>query len=77
MNVDPTARAGEEGGGERLGREADGFRRPRVKAYDVGPDARVHGSRAHRRRRLGRHRRRAYIRSVYFLPSLATLGNAV
>ena len=34
-------------------------------------------SRTHRRRRLRRHRRRAYIRSVYFLPSLATLGNAV
>ena len=26
---------------------------------------------------MRRHRRRAYIRSVYFLPSLATLGNAV
>jgi CDP-diacylglycerol--serine O-phosphatidyltransferase len=37
----------------------------------------VYKSRAHRRRRLRRHRRRAYIRSVYFLPSLATLGNAV
>ena len=30
-----------------------------------------------RRRRFRRHGRRAYIRSVYFLPSLATLGNAV
>src|SRR5277367_7097275 len=30
-----------------------------------------------RRLRLRRHGRRAYIRSVYFLPSLATLGNAV
>lgn len=30
-----------------------------------------------RRLRFRRHRRRAYIRSVYFLPSLATLGNAV
>ena len=56
-------------GGDRRGN--------RVKAYDVGPDAKVYRSRAHRRRRLGRHRRRAYIRSVYFLPSLATLGNAV
>jgi len=37
----------------------------------------IYRSRAHRRRRLRRHRRRAYIRSVYFLPSLATLGNAV
>lgn len=33
--------------------------------------------REHRRRRLRRHGRRAYIRSVYVLPSLATLGNAV
>lgn len=36
-----------------------------------------HHTREHRRRRLRRHGRRAYIRSVYFLPSLATLGNAV
>lgn len=34
-------------------------------------------SREQRRLRLKRHGRRAYIRSVYFLPSLATLGNAV
>jgi CDP-diacylglycerol--serine O-phosphatidyltransferase len=33
--------------------------------------------REHRRRRMRRRRRRAYIRSVYFLPSMATLGNAV
>src|SRR5579859_2931443 len=31
----------------------------------------------HRRRRIRRRGRRAYIRSVYSLPSLATLGNAV
>src|SRR5580704_9116866 len=30
-----------------------------------------------RRRRIRRHGRRAYIRSVYSLPSLATLGNAI
>ena len=30
-----------------------------------------------RRLRMRRHGRRAYIRSVYFLPSMATLGNAV
>ena len=36
-----------------------------------------HLTREHRRRRMRRHRRRAYIRSVYFLPSLATLGNAI
>lgn len=34
-------------------------------------------SRAHRRRRRARLGRRAYIRSVHLLPSLATLGNAV
>jgi CDP-diacylglycerol---serine O-phosphatidyltransferase len=34
-------------------------------------------SREHRRRRMRRHGRRAYIRSVYFLPSMATLGNAI
>lgn len=33
--------------------------------------------RARRRLRLRRHSRRAYIRSVYFLPSMATLGNAI
>jgi CDP-diacylglycerol--serine O-phosphatidyltransferase len=33
--------------------------------------------RVHRRRRMRRHGRRAYIRSVYFLPSMATLGNAI
>src|SRR4051794_34385529 len=33
--------------------------------------------REHRRLRLRRHGRRAYIRSAYSLPSLATLGNAV
>ena len=35
------------------------------------------GRRLRRRLRLRRHGRRAYIRSVYFLPSMATLGNAV
>jgi CDP-diacylglycerol--serine O-phosphatidyltransferase len=33
--------------------------------------------REHRRLRLRRRGKRAYIRSVYFLPSLATLGNAI
>src|SRR3954466_11554171 len=37
----------------------------------------AHSSREHRRRRMRRHGRRAYIRSVFFLPSLATLGNAI
>src|SRR5687767_3343993 len=36
-----------------------------------------HATREHRRRRMRRHGRRAYIRSVYFLPSMATLGNAI
>jgi CDP-diacylglycerol--serine O-phosphatidyltransferase len=73
MNVEP------DGGGavDRERGPHSGRRRGRVKAYDTGPDAKVYRSRAHRRRRLGRHQRRAYIRSVYFLPSLATLGNAV
>src|SRR3954462_3650688 len=33
--------------------------------------------RLRRRRRFRRHGRRAYIRSAYSLPSLATLGNAI
>jgi CDP-diacylglycerol--serine O-phosphatidyltransferase len=37
----------------------------------------IHRTREHRRRRLRRHGRRAYVRSVYFLPSMATLGNAI
>jgi CDP-diacylglycerol--serine O-phosphatidyltransferase len=37
----------------------------------------AHELREHRRRRVRRHGRRAYIRSVYFLPTLATLGNAI
>src|SRR5256885_6912267 len=42
-----------------------------------GPRPTIHRSREHRRRRLRRHGRRAYVRSVYFLPSMATLGNAI
>src|SRR3954465_12348772 len=45
-------------------------RRRRQREKDTFP-------RGHRRRRMRRHGRRAYIRSVYFLPSLATLGNAI
>ncbi len=40
-------------------------------------DDRAKERRRRRLRRLRRHGRRAYIRSVYFLPSMATLGNAV
>jgi CDP-diacylglycerol--serine O-phosphatidyltransferase len=42
-----------------------------------GPRSPIHRTREHRRRRLRRHGRRAYVRSVYFLPSMATLGNAI
>src|SRR5450432_2273154 len=40
-------------------------------------DERPRERRRRRLRRLRRHGRRAYIRSVYSLPSLATLGNAI
>ena len=40
-------------------------------------DDRARERRRRRLRRLRRHGRRAYIRSVYFLPSMATLGNAI
>ena len=36
-----------------------------------------HELREHRRRRIRRHGRRAFLRSFYSLPSLATLGNAI
>src|SRR3954454_69957 len=42
--------------------------------HSVGP---THHRKEHRRRRLRRRGKRAYIRSVYFLPSMATLGNAI
>jgi CDP-diacylglycerol--serine O-phosphatidyltransferase len=41
------------------------------------PSSGADALREHRRLRLRRHGRRAYIRSVYFLPSMATLGNAI
>ena len=41
------------------------------------PLIRPRPNREHRRLRRRRKRRRAYIRSVYFLPSMATLGNAI
>lgn len=47
-------------------------RRPRLRRRVLSDD-----EREHRRRRIRRHGRRAYIRSVYSLPSLATLGNAI
>ena len=43
----------------------------------IDPHNTSHDTREHRRRRMRRHGRRAYIRSIYFLPSMATLGNAV
>jgi CDP-diacylglycerol--serine O-phosphatidyltransferase len=59
-------------------RAADGKHRPRLgqlrrfRRRELDADAREA-----RRRRIRRHGRRAYIRSVYSLPSLATLGNAI
>src|SRR5271167_1273206 len=58
---------------------------PAGKIFPADPEAEValvkrrrpRLSREQRRLRLRRHGRRAYIRSVYFLPSMATLGNAV
>src|SRR5215212_9177984 len=41
------------------------------------PKPLIHRSPEHRRRRLRRHGRRAYVRSIYFLPTMATLGNAI
>jgi CDP-diacylglycerol--serine O-phosphatidyltransferase len=46
------------------------------RSSDDPPEQR-HRRREHRRRRFRRRSRRAYIRSVYFLPSMATLGNAI
>src|SRR5213596_2315592 len=55
---------------------------PKVIVFDMDDEGRRRRRdkkfpRGHRRRRMRRHGRRAYIRSVYFLPSMATLGNAV
>src|SRR5213596_4359052 len=55
---------------------------PKVIVFDMDDEGRRRRRdkkfpRGHRRRRMRRHGRRAYIRSVYFLPSLATLGNAI
>lgn len=47
-------------------------KRKRLRRKDL-----TEAQREHRRRRTRRHGRRAYIRSVYSLPSLATLGNAI
>jgi CDP-diacylglycerol--serine O-phosphatidyltransferase len=55
----------------------DKFAADEFAARPRGKKSRHRRSRQQRRLRLRRHGRRAYIRSVYFLPSLATLGNAV
>lgn len=73
MNDDPPAGGGDGAGG--AGGRGPGHGHGDSRADRPGDHA--YRSRMHRRRRLRRHRRRAYIRSVYFLPSLATLGNAV
>ncbi len=52
-----------------MGKDESGVRR--------APGRRDEDRRAHRRLRMRRRGRRAYIRSVYFLPSMATLGNAI
>lgn len=44
---------------------------------DPQPSSPRHEARKRRRLRLRRHGRRAYIRSAYSLPTLATLGNAI
>ena len=73
---------------ESIREESSGFRvqgsektRPENLALDPSlvnrPPRTLRRSREHRRRRMRRHGRRALIRSVYFLPSMATLGNAI
>jgi CDP-diacylglycerol--serine O-phosphatidyltransferase len=66
--------AGEANGGNPQRPFEEGFRprRPRLRRRQRSEE-----EREHRRRRIRRHGRRAYIRSVYSLPSLATLGNAI
>ncbi len=64
------------GGPEGLGAPDPSRRRGR-RRHSEPPLLLHYESREHRRRRIRRHGRRAYIRSVYFLPSLATLGNAI
>lgn len=44
---------------------------------DSRPDTSEDALREQRRLRLRRHGRRAYIRSIYLLPSMMTLGNAI
>ena len=64
----------DSGGGGRRGKT-----RPDPGEFIVvtNPKYAPYRSRTHKRRRMRRHGRRAYVRSVYFLPSLATLGNLV
>ncbi len=58
--------------------EVDGGDLARPRRFKLKPNRPVqHRTPEHRRRRMRRHGRRALIRSVYFLPSMATLGNAV
>src|SRR5687768_4292920 len=69
-----------EDGGSRMAQDAAAVPAPSSILHPPSSrrKERAHDERrAHRRRRMRRHGRRAYIRSVYFLPSLATLGNAV
>ena len=50
---------------------------PSARSPETARNERLDALRQHRRLRIRRRGRRAYIRSVYSLPSLATLGNAV
>jgi CDP-diacylglycerol--serine O-phosphatidyltransferase len=69
-----------EDGGSRMAQDAAAVPAPSSVIHHPSTrrSERAHDERrAHRRRRMRRHGRRAYIRSVYFLPSMATLGNAI
>lgn len=61
-----------EADGSDGGEPAGPRRRRRMRRRHLTPE-----QREHKRRRIRRRGRRAYIRSVYSLPSLATLGNAI
>ncbi|HET6248669.1 MAG TPA: CDP-alcohol phosphatidyltransferase family protein [Tepidisphaeraceae bacterium] len=73
-NLPPAPREGNSAPGFAV----DGKRKSRLRSlrrfrrHEIDLD-----EREARRRRIRRHGRRAYIRSVYSLPSLATLGNAI
>src|SRR3984957_17321637 len=73
MDESDSARDSGTEGARSGGRDRRGGERQLKKPIDD----RALERRRRRLRRLRRHGRRAYIRSVYFLPSMATLGNAI